>query len=171
MISDKIVPAHILRLYVWEILKANTSMTTVNGLVPIVPIEDEPKLADSGKPYIVYGYAETEARVMDEIRQGIVSFRITTPDFGLLGEITNVIATAFESRDFATEAVNRWSNQYPEGALRGIRFMEVKTTYVEQGEPARTEGGPVDTVVNVSFRYITDLEVTHPTAALGGLWT
>lgn len=168
MIDNKIVPAHILRLYIWEILKLNTSMTTVNGLVPIVPIEDEPKLSDSGKAYIIYGYADSEANRNDHIRRGVFSARISAPTFAQIGQISNVIASAFESRDVATESVNLWSSQYPGGALIGIRFTELITTYVEGGEAPETEGGPVDAVVNISYRFITDLEVNRPVP--NGLW-
>lgn len=169
MISEKIVPAHVLRLFVWEVLKINSNLETVNDLVPIVPLEDEPVLADTGKPYIIYGYAEMDARKSDLNRRGVLSLRIVAPTTAELTSISNILASVFEDRDRATEAVNRWSSTMP--ALIGIRFTETRVTFVERGEPAESEGGPVNTVVNISYEYITDLQITLPGVARGGLWT
>jgi hypothetical protein len=170
MISDKIIPAHILRLFIWEVLKLNTSMNApVNGLIPILPIEDEPKVADSGKAYIIYGYSENESGNLDQIRRGVFSARIMAPTFGELVEISNVLGTTFESRDIATEAVNQWSSAYANGALTGIRFTKLITSYIEGGEASDTEGGPVDGVVNISYEYVTNLKTQLP--AYTGLWS
>lgn len=168
-IDNKILPAHILRLFVWELLKLNAGLEPVNGLIPLVPIEDEPTLAESGEPYLIYGYAEMEAERRDINRRGVLSFRIVAPTSAQLGQISNVISSAFESRDVATEAVNRWSSTNDQ--LVGIRFTSLKTTYVERGEAAESEGGPVDTVVNIGYEYITDVEIAFPTASGNGLWT
>lgn len=169
MISSKYLPSHILRLFTWEVLKTNTSMTVVNNVVPMLPIDDEPKVADSGKSYIIYGYSETDGSGPEQIRSGVISFRVIAGTSNELGQIINVIASTFESRDVATEAVNRWSSSFSGGALKGIRFTEVFTTYVEGGEAADTEGGRVDGVVNVTYRYVTDYKPTLPIS--GGLWS
>lgn len=159
MISTKILPAHILRLYIWELLKNNTNMTTVDGLVPVIPIEDEPKLQDSGKSYLIYGYAEQTPTRLPEMRRGTFSLRIIARDFGDLGWITNVIIRAFENSQFAAENINLWSSQFTDGELVGIRFTSAEVSYVEGGSAPDTESGPSEGLVNIAFQYITQQDV------------
>lgn len=171
MITNKILPAHILRLYVWELLKVETSMDTIDTLIPVLPIEDEPKVANSGKAYAIYGYAENESRTLDQIREGIFSLRVIAPTFAQLGQILNTVSLAFESPDIATEVVNKYSSQYQNDLLEGIRFTHVKTTYIEGGEAGESEGGPMDGVVNLAYRYVNHLPTPIPQVARGGLWS
>ncbi len=171
MISNKVLPAHILRLYVWELMKQEIGMQMVNGFVPILPVEDEPKVADTNKTYAIYGYAENDNRSSEQIREGIFTLRIIAPTFSELGQFTNVMSNAFESTDIATEAVNNFSSRYPNEALIGITFKYVKVTYVEGGEASTDEGGPMDGVVNVAYRYINHLETPIVNSARGGLWS
>ncbi len=170
MITNKILPAHILRLYVWELLRQEINMSKVNDLIPILPIEDEPKVESANLPYAIYGYAENDSKV-DQIHEGVFSLRVNAPTFAQLGQITNTVALAFESSDIATEAVNRFSSQYSGGALLGIRFTFTKVTYIEGGEAAESEGGPVDGIVNVYYRYVNALPNPVVNAARGGLWS
>lgn len=180
MITNKILPAHILRLYVWAVLDQETSMETIpvtmsNGataqLIPVLPIEDEPKVANSGKAYAIYGYAENDSRNLEQVREGVFSLRIIAPTFSQLGDISNAVARAFESSDVATEAVNNFSTDYTNSALVGIRFTHTKVTYVEGGEAGETEGGPMDGVVNIAYRYVNSLPIPVPNTARGGLWS
>jgi hypothetical protein len=159
-VTNKILPAHILRLYAWDLLDHNTDLTTITNstgeqLIPIVPLGEEPELADSKQAYLVYGYVENPATVTKEIKRGTISFRIVARTFGQLGEITNVLARAFENQDRSAANVNLWSGAYPNGALHGIKFTTLDVTYVEGGDAATSEGGPVEGLVNVGYNYIS----------------
>lgn len=169
-IDTKILPAHVLRLYVWELLKTNMGMTLVNGRTPIIPVEDEPMLADSGKTYMIYGFAEVNGEAgLREIRRGVFSLRIMARGFGELGEITAVVSRALERGDASAENVNLWSSGYGTGSpLVGIRFTNIEVTYTEGGDAADSEGGPVPGLINVSYRCVVNHEVTLPYT--GGLW-
>lgn len=171
MISQKILPAHILTEYVWQLLKQEGALTTVNGLVPIVPFEDEPKLADADKPYAIYGYAENISNNVEEIREGVYSLRISAPKVSQLVHITNVLGAAFESSNVATEAVNRWSGTAFNGAFIGIRFTRIRVTYIDGGDPADSEGGPIDGSVTIDYRYVHHLDTPMLLESRGGLWT
>jgi hypothetical protein len=171
MINSKLLPAHILRLYIWELIDQEGGMETINDLIPILPVEDEPKVADSHKAYAIYGYAENESRALEQIRDGIFSIRVVAPTYAQLGQILSTIGRGFESSDVATEAVNRYSTQYPNQALTGIRFLQAKTSYMEGGEAPETEGGPLNGVVNIAYRYVNNLTIPVPAVAAGGLWS
>lgn len=175
MITDKILPAHIIRLYIWALLQQEGVLETISvggvELVPIIPIEDEPKVADSGKPYAIYGYAENESRQLEQIREGVLSLRVIAPKFSQVGHITNTVSRAFESSDVATEAVNIFSSDFSSQSLEGIRFTHLKTIHVEGGEPADSEAGPVDAMVTIAFRYINFLPTPVLNTNRNKLWS
>lgn len=171
MIDNKIIPSHIIRLYIWDIVQNRTTMETINGYVPIISIEDEPIIADARKPYIIYGYSEQESTRIEQIRRGAFVARIIAPDFGQLTQIINTIAAAFESTDIATEGLNTFASIYPDNRLVGIRFTKAKLGYLEGGEPPESEGGPVEGIVNISYEYISSLEIPVPASVKNsGLW-
>lgn len=153
--DNKILPAHVLRLYVWALLEAEGVLTKIGDLIPIAPIEDEPKFVASGQAYIVYGYTEMPGTELDQNRRGNFSMRVSAPSFGQLGHVLNTIARAFESCDVSVPNVNAWSSDYQTGLLVGIRFTDIEMTYLEGGEPPNSEGGPTEGVINLGYEYIT----------------
>jgi hypothetical protein len=170
MISDGLVPAHILRLYVWQILQEADALDEINGKVPLIPLEDEPELSDAGMNYIIYGYSENEIANRENIRQGVCAFRVIAQNSNDLSRITAIISRAFENQDIATEAVNIFSTGYG-SALHGLRFTAVKTLYVESATPSDTEGGPVDGAVTLAYRYINHLATPVPESVENkGMW-
>jgi hypothetical protein len=164
MTSNMTNASNILRLYAWEALKENIptfTEITAEGktYVPIVPVEDEPVLSMSGKPYIVYGFAEnSEGNV--HIRRGTCSFRIQAGDTDELSYIITVLSRLFERQDESAANVNLWSsmNNYS-GELIGIRFTWLDTTYIENADAARSEAGPVRGVINIGYRYVSSQTV------------
>lgn len=158
-----ILPAHILAHYVWELLQNNLDMQTIDGLPPIAPIQDEMRLEGKGLPYLIYGYAENWSGGLREIRNGVFSLRITgSRSFAELGDITTVISRAFEEGDLSAANVNLFSSSFTvdgDKPFVGIRFTSLDTSYIEGGIPADDEGGPIEAVVSIDYRYITLQEV------------
>lgn len=170
MITDQIIPAYILRLYLWEILREAEALALVNGKIPLIPLEDEPELSDAGKSYIIYGYAENESATLEEIRRGTFAIRVIAVNTNELDRIISIASRAFESSDVATEAVNRFSSAFTGKALEGIRFTQVKAAHVEGFNAAPAESGPVEGMLTVSYRYINRLPIPVPESVLGGMW-
>jgi hypothetical protein len=52
-------PVYILRTFIWQMLVANELMSPGDYEIPIpiVPLNEEPELQQTSKPYIVYGYS------------------------------------------------------------------------------------------------------------------
>lgn len=168
--ASKILPAHIIRLYAWDVLYNNTSMTLINGAVPIIPLEDEPQISDAQETYIIYGYSESNDPRLYEKRRGVVAFRIKARTFGELGQITNSLSRAFENCDISAAQINAWKAAYTGNIFKDIRFTSLETIYVEGGV-ADDEGGPLHGIVNVSYEaIINDPIFTLPTAAQDTLW-
>ena len=171
MVNDRILPAHVIRNFIWELLKLNMTITTINNKVPILYVKDEPEVAGANKIYALYGYVENANSGGNDVeRRGSFALRVKSPTMAQLDEFLNIISTAFSSKDAAVEAVNIWSSQQPEN-YDGIRFTGFEVTYVEGGEPPDTEGGPVLGSINISYSYITRLELQYPAPVnSAGMW-
>lgn len=174
---NKYLPAHILSLYVWELLQQETGMQKVNGYVPIVPIQETPQL-ESDKPYIIYAYSESPGNRSFQQKAGTFALRFVVPkpadgasQITPLNRMVNTVAQAFQDFDIATEAVNFWSSNFGTGEFVGIRFTHLETSYVEQAEPAETEGGPIDGIVNIAYKCIINTPTPVVNSVPTGLWT
>jgi hypothetical protein len=170
MITDQIIPAYIIRLYLWQILLEAEALTLINGKIPVIPLEDEPELSDAGKSYIIYGYAENEATIVDEIRRGTFAARVIARNTNELDRIISIISRAFESPNIATEGLNRFSTAYANDALIGIRFTYAKTGHTEGFNASPAESGPVEGMLTITYRYINHLPTPVPEGISGGLW-
>ena len=180
MLSNKIVAAHLLRLYVWEMLDANNAISTITTKdretgedivwIPIIPVEDEPELRDSEKAYIIYGWSENDERGDEEVSRGNVAFRIIAEDTNQLSHITSVLSKGMDNEDETANSVNHWSTNYNDADLVGIRFTWIKTVLIESADPASEEGGEVEGNVMVGYRYVSSQEVItyKPGAKLNG---
>jgi hypothetical protein len=174
MISNKTVAAHILRLYAWEMLRENGALSkiTVGGidLIPIIPVEDEPEFRDSGKAYIIYGWAENEESNVEGIKRGNLAFRIIAEDSNQLSYITSILSKGLCGEDVAAESVNWWSSSYQDADFIGIRFTWIDTILIESADPAIAEGGQVEGNVMVGYRYVSSQHVKtyKPGAKLNG---
>lgn len=167
MLTSKINAAFILRNYVWKLLDTNTNLELINTqiegksavLIPVALFSDEPLLANSGKTYLLYGWIENEP---DDgyHRVGTISFRIIAQTGAELVEIANALYDTFEFEDWAAQDVNRWSSTQPAFARNvtpeGVRFTSVCPSYMQIGDAERIEGGPVEGVVNLRYKYIRE---------------
>lgn len=157
-----ILAPHLLRLYTWELLKANGALTTVTGrngqtLIPIAPVSDEPDLRESGKPYILYGFAENYGPRVPVVNSGTLSYRIIAPTFSELSKIIAVLQSAFEVEDVAAANVNLWTST--QSALIGCRFTSVECAYLEAADAEEQEGGSLEGVVNMTYSCVVDKPV------------
>ena len=123
------------------------------GLVPIVPLGEEPELDKFNKPYLVYGYAESSYGESSGRTVGNIMFAIYSTTFDELSQVANVIGKAFEPDD-AAENINAYTSTIP--AFIGIRFGNVQLTTIEGGTPEETPGGRMSAVVNIRYEYYAD---------------
>lgn len=163
IISNRVQPASILRLYIWELLQAHELLSKIQvqtpsgpaDILPVIPIEDEPKVANSGKTYIIYGFGENQGGNLNEIKNGAFSIRVVSDSTTEIGEITTTISRAFEDEDKSAANVNAWSSIAMNGVLIGIRFTWLNVSFISSPEPPDTEGGKGYGIMNISYRYIS----------------
>lgn len=160
-------PAYVIRSYVWELLKQNMGMSESHygGLVPIVPVAEEPEISEFSKPHIVYGYALENSGDRAFAGRGSITFAVYDTDFENLTEILNVIGAAFE-RDESANEVNAYSTAK---GFTGIRFGFIRVNFVEGGTPEETEGGRQSALISLGFEYYVDYAIKTYTLLPNGL--
>lgn len=152
-----------LNLYIWELLKKNTSMTTADygGKIPIVPADD-PDMQATGKAYLVYGWSEDPAGPNGAVRGGTLVYAIYSSSVSDINKIMNIIVTALAEDDTARR-INKWSSNYSGGALIGITFTDARIAFGEGASPADQEGGREVATLTMKYEfkayYTVDLNV------------
>lgn len=154
-----LVPAYLLRQYAWQLLKRNTDMeeSHYGGLLPIVPVSEEPELTEFNKPYLVYGYALNSSNDVSARKNGSMTFAVYDDDFRTLTRVLNILTTAFERHDESATDVNAFTSTIPQ--FVGIRFGTISVGFVEGGTPEETEGGRQSGLINIRFEYYVDYDI------------
>jgi hypothetical protein len=172
-------PDLLLRQYAWALLKYNDTFVSnsspqrretwdelnYGGLVPIVPLADEPELSDFSGPHIVYGYTGDTTGDHWMESSGTMTFAIYDDNFRRLGRTLNVLQAAFERADDAARDVNSFCSSltldngatYP---FRGLRFGCIEIGFIEGGTPENQEGGRQSALLNIRFDYFHEWNVT-----------
>lgn len=157
--NPKYSPVYLLRAYAWNLLKINTDMDEAdyNGLVPVVPLNEEPEMTEFNKPYLIYGYTLQNPGRLSEKGEGSMSFAIQSTDFGDITTIINILSAAFGRQDESARDVNNFTSTI--GPFVGIRFGSIELGFAEGGSPEETEGGRMTGIVNIRFNYFVDYNV------------
>lgn len=152
MITTATQAANVLNLYLWEVLKKNTSMTVADygGKIPIIPGGQDPDFNQYNKPYMVYGFSEDPAGPNGAIRGGTLVYAIYSSSISEINRIMNIITTALAEDDTARR-INKWSSLYPGAALVGVTFTDAYIAFGEGASPADQEGGRE--VATLTMRY------------------
>lgn len=150
MIAPTTQAANVLNLYLWEVLKKNTSMVTADygGKIPIIPGGQDPDMNQYNKPYIVYGFSEDPAGPNGAVRGGTLVYAIYSSSISDINRIMNIVYTALAEDDTARR-INKWSSLNP--ALVGLTFTNAYIAFGEGASPADQEGGRE--VATLTMRY------------------
>lgn len=161
-------PAYILVDYAWAVLSTNHpndwSRDNYKGLVPIVPLGEEPELNEFTHPHIVYGYAESPTGPLHARNGGSMTFVVYDQKFRRLTKTMNTLRVAFERQDETARDINNFSTYYlgesgEPGPYLGIRFGWVDVGFVEGGTPEETDNGRQSASINIRYEYYVDYDV------------
>lgn len=161
MTDTVVTPAYLIRSYAWQLLKNNMpdvwDEAKYGGIIPIVPLAEEPELDEYDGPHIVYGYAIDPTGDLHARKGGSVTFAIYDQNFRRLTKTLNILQAAFERQDEAARDVNEYTSTIP--AFIGTRFGYIRLGFVEGGSPEEVEGGRQSALVNVNFEFYVDYDV------------
>lgn len=173
-------PEHIIRSYAWAVLKANIAglnESQYGGLMPIVPVSEEPDIEKYGGFHIVYGYNLAHSADLNQMHRGSLTFVVYESDYRKLSQILTILTTAFEQEDESAKNLNDYSTQVTtkfvpgqpaadgnpatiaDQPFVGIRFGTVSMNFVEGGTPETAEGGDQSGLLSISFTYFVDYDV------------
>lgn len=148
-----------LNSYVWKLVEANLGWKKYQGLVPIIPVAQQPELMQSAKAFMVYGSALHPSSHLYQHKKEAVSYMIYAPTSTEVNKIIELLFDTFERQDEAALDVNDWLVTEAEGrgSHRGVYFTTVKATMAEKAEDAPDEeGGYAAGMVLVEMNYTED---------------
>lgn len=168
--TDKVVaPVFALIDYAYAVLNANDPVTwdreKYGGLIPIVPLSEEPELSDYDGPRIVYDYSMTDTGTLYQRGRGTVSFAILDHNYRRLTRAMNILQESFGRLDESARDVNDWLERRKPVADFDVSFGFIRVPFAESGTPETEEGGRQVGVVGLAFDYFVEYDInTRPPA-------
>jgi len=169
-VTSVLSPVYLIRSYVWEVLKKNDPNTwdesKYGGIVPIVPLSEEPELDSYTGPHIVYGYALGRTNELHVRKSATMTFVVYDQNFRRLTRTINILHTALGRDDETAADINRYTTKYQSiqddktvNPYHGLAFGYVSLGYAEGGTPEESEGGRQSALMSISFEYYVDYDV------------
>lgn len=151
--------AYALNSYTWKLLRENLGWKEWKGVPPIIPVQQQPELMQSGRAFIVYGSALHPPGHLYQLNTEAVSYVIYAPSATETNRIVNLLFDTFKRQDDAAADVNDWlaSEADARGSHRGVYFTSINSSIAEKAEdPSDEEGGYFAGMVLLTAQFITD---------------
>lgn len=175
MSRSELHPVFILIDYVWALLKTNygDAWTLANehptipptGIIPIIPLGDEPKISEH-YPRAIYNYTTNPVARDFHIARGTAVFAIKSKNYRQLTRSLNIIQHGLERYDETARDINEFSQNFsvpsddgPTYPYRGMSFASVEMDLVSGGTPSDTEGGPMVGAISITWQATFDWDV------------
>lgn len=146
-----------LNSYTWKLLEANLGWKKYQGLVPIVPVAQQPELMQSGNAFIVYGSAFHPPGHLYQHKKEALSYMIYSTSSTEVNRIVELLFDTFQRQDEAALDVNDWlveEGNHRTGGHRGVYFTTVVSRMAEKAEDApEEEGGYAAGMVLIEMNY------------------
>lgn len=169
--NKEISPIYALRYYAWAVLKTNMpdvwTEANYDGLVPIVPLAEEPDLAEFSGPKIVYEYTMLDRGDEPWCGKGSFTMAVMDTNFRRLTTSLNVLDAAFSRMDESAHDIDKYMSTTP--LADQIAFGYTTVGFVDGGTPEANEGGNQIGVINVRFEYYSNYNVITDVSPPGTL--
>lgn len=171
MTSITVAPVYVLIDYAFAVLNANDPNTwdtaKYGGLMPIVPLNEEPELTEFPGPRVIYEYSISDTGTTPFRGRGSVTFAVRDHNYRRLTRAMNILGESFGRLDETARDVNDWADRLA-GRVDSpvdfdISFGYIRQSFAESGTPAEEEEGPMVGVVSISFDYFAEYVInTRP---------
>lgn len=167
----ELAPVFVLIDYAYAVLNANDSATwdksKYGGLIPIVPLNEEPEFLEFNGPRIVYEYSMSQRGATPYRGRGTVTFAVRDHNYRRMTKAMNILDEALGREDESARDVNWFTDQLRNRFINpvpfNISFGHIRLSFVESGTPETEEGGMMVGIVQVSFDYFTEYVInTRP---------
>lgn len=168
MTDTRVAPVYVLIDYAYEALSADNPdwlKSNYDGLIPIVPLSEEPELTEFDGPKAIYEYSMSQRGNMYYRGQGAVSFAVRDSNFRRLTRSLNILDNVFGRMDESARDVNEFVDwlKTARGIDFDVSFGNIRLSFIESGTPETEEGGSMVGVINVAFDYFVEYpEQTFP---------
>lgn len=155
-----------LNSYVRKLLEANLGLKKYQGLVPIVPVAQQPEMLQSNSAFLVYGSSHHPPSELYQHRRDAVSYAVYAPSSTEVNSIVELLFDVFQRQDDAAMDANDWLGVEAQGRGydRGIFFTSIRSTMANKAEDAPDEeGGYAMGLVMVEMNYTKDENPTLQT--------
>lgn len=161
--TTRIHPAHALRHYLWNAIETEgilskadyiSPATPVDGLIPVVPVEEEPDLMKAiesqigvtSRPYIVYTWTKIPTGQTWFLKTHHITFAIRSTDDVKMGQLINLFESLFQDFDEAARRVNDYIALGPD-AFKRFTFKVIETREMGSQGPSMVENGVKEAIV------------------------
>lgn len=163
MTNLEVSPALVIRQYVWAVLHATYpdvwNSAKYGGLLPIVPLNEEPELDEFDGPRIVYEYTHTDAGSTYFRGQANMTFAVRDHNYRRMGKTLNILEQALSRQDETARDINDFVDRRKAGGIDyDISFGFIKCEFVQSGTPETEEGGRSVGIINISFDFFVEYE-------------
>lgn len=158
MTSKTLHPVYALRAYIWAVLKENEpdawKESLYGGLVPIVPLNEEPDLSEFDGPRIIYDFSIASPGPLYARGRGTMTLAIRDHNYRRLTRTMNILQASLERNDESARDVNDWIDKF--SPTFDLSFGTISVGFAESGTPETEEGGFMIGIVSVDFDYFLD---------------
>jgi hypothetical protein len=171
MTSITVAPVYVLIDYAFAVLNANDPNTwnraNYDGLLPIVPLNEEPELTEFDGPRVIYEYSLNDTGTTPFRGRGSVTFAVRDNNYRRLTRAMNIMGESFGRLDETAADINDWADRLKDRPVDpvdfDISFGYVRQAFAESGTPAEEEEGPMVGIVSIAFDYFVEYDInTRP---------
>ena len=147
---------NVLALYLWNKAKTELGWSENNygGLVPVVPVQQQPELNSSTGPFVVFGQAFDAISPLHLLQTETVAFTVFSQNISDINKLTNLIVFNLKGFDEAATKVNNFvSTLGPSHWAREFDFKTIRVAGASGPQPSLQEGGRHDGNIVLKATY------------------
>lgn len=156
MTDYTITAANVLGLYLWDKLQTELewSEDDYGGIVPVVPVQQQPELNATTKPFVVFGTAFDAISPMWQLQSETVGFTVFSQKVSDINKVTNLIVFDLKGFDEAAAKINAFVDTLdPAHPAKEFDFKTVRLVGASGAQPSMQEGGRHDGSIALKVTY------------------
>jgi hypothetical protein len=142
--------------YSWALLNRNLNWQKVNGLVPIIPANQEPEFTQYNAPFMVYGTASEWAGPMWWLQQEQCAYTVYSTSVGEINSAVRVLNETFMRMDEAATDINQFVGKVNTGQYDDLHFKTFEVVTAQSAQAAEEEGGRQNGLIVIRYKYTTE---------------
>lgn len=160
MVDYGYTAGHAIAAYVWNLVKNELGWSESNygGLVPVVPVQQQPELNSASGPFIVFGSAIDPVSTMWLIDSETVALTIYSQKISDINKVTGLVVDKLKRYDESAQIVNDFIYTLNSGhPAKAFDFKTIRVVGASGPQPSlQVEGGRHDGNIIIKAQYTKD---------------